>query len=86
MLAAAERARDTATVTILDDDTAGVTGYTITGLRNGVATGVFVRSFTGAGHSERGRRVQPVGADQGRRHHAQGRLGSVDISCHSCKC
>ncbi len=32
----------------------GVYSYTITGLQNGVATGVFVRSFTGAEHSERG--------------------------------
>ncbi len=31
----------------------GVTRYPITGLKNGVATGVFVRSFTGGGHSER---------------------------------
>ena len=31
----------------------GVTSYTITGLTNGVATGVFVRSFTGSSHSER---------------------------------
>ncbi len=30
-----------------------MTGYTITGLENGVATGVFVRSFTGNGYSER---------------------------------
>ncbi len=31
----------------------GVTGYTIDGLQNGVSTGVFVRSFTGNGYSER---------------------------------
>ena len=31
----------------------GVTSYTITGLENGVATGVFVRSFTGSSLSER---------------------------------
>ena len=31
----------------------GVTSYTITGLRNGVATGVFIRSFTGDSYSER---------------------------------
>ncbi len=31
----------------------GVASYTITGLQNGVATGVFVRSFTGSSHSER---------------------------------
>ena len=30
-----------------------MTRYPITGLKNGVATGVFVRSFTGGGHSER---------------------------------
>ena len=30
----------------------GVTTYTITGLQNGVATGVFVRSFTGGSYSE----------------------------------
>ncbi len=32
---------------------AGVNGYTITGLRNGVATGVFVRAFVGRLRSER---------------------------------
>ena len=32
---------------------AGVNGYTITGLRNGVATGVFVRAFVGQLRSER---------------------------------
>ncbi len=32
---------------------AGVTSYTITGLKNGVPTGVFVRSFTGDSASER---------------------------------
>ena len=32
---------------------AGVNGYTITGLRNGVATGVFVRAFVGGLRSER---------------------------------
>ncbi len=31
----------------------GVTSYVITGLENGVATGVFVRSFTGGSYSER---------------------------------
>ena len=31
----------------------GVYSYTITGLENGVATGVFVRSFTGSSYSER---------------------------------
>ena len=31
----------------------GVASYTITGLQNGVATGVFVRSFTGGSRSER---------------------------------
>ncbi len=31
----------------------GVASYTITGLENGVATGVFVRSFTGNSYSER---------------------------------
>ena len=31
----------------------GVTSYTITGLKNDVATGVFVRSFTGGSYSER---------------------------------
>ena len=31
----------------------GVASYTITGLQNGVATGVFVRSFTGGSYSER---------------------------------
>ncbi len=31
----------------------GVYSYTITGLENGVATGVFVRSFTGGSYSER---------------------------------
>ena len=30
----------------------GVYTYTITGLRNGVATGVFIRSFTGGNHNE----------------------------------
>jgi hypothetical protein len=30
-----------------------VATYTITGLTNGVATGVFVRSFTGGSYSER---------------------------------
>ena len=30
----------------------GVTTYTITGLRNGVATGVFIRSFTGGNYNE----------------------------------
>lgn len=30
----------------------GVSSYTITGLTNGVATGVFVRSFTGGDHTE----------------------------------
>ena len=34
----------------------GVYSYTITGLENGVATGVFVRSFTGSSHSERSER------------------------------
>jgi hypothetical protein len=31
----------------------GVASYTISGLTNGVATGVFVRSFTGGSYSER---------------------------------
>ena len=31
----------------------GVTSYVITGLKNGVATGVFVRSYTGNHHDER---------------------------------
>jgi hypothetical protein len=31
----------------------GVASYTITGLTNGAATGVFVRSFTGGSYSER---------------------------------
>ena len=31
----------------------GVASYTITGLENGVATGVFVRSFTDSSYSER---------------------------------
>ena len=30
----------------------GVYTYTITGLQNGVATGVFIRSFTGGSYSE----------------------------------
>ena len=32
----------------------GVTSYTITGLKNGVAAGVFVRSFTGGNYTENG--------------------------------
>ena len=37
----------------------GVASYTITGLTNDVATGVFVRSFTGGDHSERSERSSP---------------------------
>ena len=51
----------------------GVASYTITGLENGVATGVFVRSFTGGNHNEGAPPVERLGAHQGRQHHAQDR-------------
>ena len=64
----------------------GMTGYVITGLRNGVATGVFVRSYTGARHDEqspqssrwvrvKGENTTPRGAEQ--RQQAPARTYSV---------
>ena len=48
----------------------GVYSYTITGLENGVATGVFVRSFTGGSLSERSPHSSPWVRIKGGQHHA----------------